>query len=172
MMLFHGGFFVGNEKNQGYVDGKAAWFDFCDVNWLFVAAVKKEAKQMKKLEQAEKKAQEAAEKKPAQEERKAQAALKRAQEAEVKKIALAEKRAQEAEMKKIALAEKRAKVDQARNIAAKEKRIAAELKKSQANYRNGITQEGLNISFQANCCTAIGTRVHVSSASAQIRRKT
>jgi hypothetical protein len=32
IMMYHGGIFVGDEKNRGYLDGKAAWFDYCDVN--------------------------------------------------------------------------------------------------------------------------------------------
>jgi hypothetical protein len=34
-----GDFFIGNEKNQGYMDDKPTWFDYCDVNWLSVVAV-------------------------------------------------------------------------------------------------------------------------------------
>jgi hypothetical protein len=34
-----GDFLMGNEKNQGYVDGKPIFFDYCKVNWLYVAAV-------------------------------------------------------------------------------------------------------------------------------------
>ncbi|KAM0929447.1 hypothetical protein ACQ4PT_001527 [Festuca glaucescens] len=39
IMMYHGGFFVGDEKNRGYVDEKAAWFDYYDVNAQSIAAI-------------------------------------------------------------------------------------------------------------------------------------
>jgi hypothetical protein len=38
-MLYHGGFFGGNEKNKVYPDRNPVWFDCIDVNAMFIAVI-------------------------------------------------------------------------------------------------------------------------------------